>query len=430
MRIKNLFLFAVIALMIFGGSFLKTAEAQIVSPRRAAHPVSPTSGTKAPADAKRAAIANVMRLRQSGAVAGDPCSTAAPINLGQTINGSLTGSDCLLDDETYIDFYSFNGTAGQPVSISMNSGVFDTYLYLLDDAGNIIDENDDSRVNTTDSRIPIGAGVITLPYTGEYILGANSYDSGVTGSYSISVNSDAACGATTLNFNQTVNGTLTASDCGVNIGGELFYTDLYQFNGTAGQQISILQTSTAIDSYLILHTPSGDGSLEDDNSGGGNNARIPESGTFTLPETGVYTIEASSNNSFETGAYVLTLTGPNTPTTTAPNTISTATADPICRFSVRQTEIGIFSNRQTDSPVSISVSAPIRSFPPTTTATAKPTSPFIVTASGIYSVRPPDFSASLTALPETFLFPPISTATAKLKSPFSARQTEFGIPII
>ena len=45
--------------------------------------------------------------------AGDPCETAAPIDIGQTIFGSLTNSDCQLDDGSYADFYIFNGTQGQ-----------------------------------------------------------------------------------------------------------------------------------------------------------------------------------------------------------------------------------------------------------------------------------------------------------------------------
>ncbi|HEX3101776.1 MAG TPA: carboxypeptidase-like regulatory domain-containing protein, partial [Pyrinomonadaceae bacterium] len=70
--------------------------------------------------------------------------------------------------------------------------------------------------------------------------------------------------------------------------------------------------STVFDSYLVMHTPSGANSPEDDDSGGGSDSRIPATGTYTLPETGIYTIEASSFNSLETGAYTINLTGPTT----------------------------------------------------------------------------------------------------------------------
>src|SRR5207253_11054838 len=108
------------------------------------------------------------------------------------------------------------------------------------------------------SRIPIDGGVTILPYTGEYIIGANEYDP-AEGAYTISLNGGgAACATTALAYNQTVNGSLAASDCNVNYFGDIYFTDLYTFSGTAGQQISIAQNSTAVDSYLILHSPSGD----------------------------------------------------------------------------------------------------------------------------------------------------------------------------
>jgi len=307
---KQLFtLLLCFALIVPGSSFITGLNAQTKTKRAARTPQNPKKPTKNPSPEKKAGLANLLAAKKSGNVnLGDPCNTAAPIALGQTIDGSLATGDCTLGDGTFIDFYSFSGTAGQPVYVSMTSGAIDTYLFLIDDLGNVIDENDDSG-DGTDSRIPADGGIITLPYTGEYIIGANSF-SPESGSYSLSLNTDAACVATTIAYNQTVNGTLTTSDCAVNIGSEPFYTDLYKFNGTAGQQVSILMTSTAVDAYLILHTPSGEGSLEDDDSGGGTDARIPESGTFTLPETGTYTIEASTSTSFEVGAYTLTVTGP------------------------------------------------------------------------------------------------------------------------
>jgi hypothetical protein len=303
--------------IIPGSSFITGLNAQTTTKRTARTPLDQSKSQKTPSAIKAPSSQQIVRARKAGNLnAGDPCLETAPITLGQTINGNLAAGDCLLDDGTYIDFYSFSATAGQPISISMNSGVFDTYLILFDDAGNSIYENDDTGTVGTNSRVPIDGGVITLPYTGEYFIGANSYDPD-TGSYTVSLNTDAACATTAIGYNQTVNGNLATSDCAVNIEGEPFYTDLYTFSGTAGQQISIAMNSSAVDSYLILHTPSGDGSLDDDNSGGGTNARIPTTGTFTLPQTGTYTIEASAFNSFEVGAYTLVLTGPTVTVPTA-----------------------------------------------------------------------------------------------------------------
>jgi hypothetical protein len=93
-------------------------------------------------------------------IAGDPCNQAAPIGFGQTINGSLTSSDCRLDDNSYADFYTFSGTQGQQVTINLSSGAFDTYLGLANESGTFVVEDDDGG-GGTNSRI-----VATLPASG------------------------------------------------------------------------------------------------------------------------------------------------------------------------------------------------------------------------------------------------------------------------
>ncbi len=310
MKKQLLFLFVCFSLLTPGSIFITGLNAQTPAKKTARTPTNQSRIQKTSSSLKSPSVQKIARNRKTeNSNVGDPCLETAPITVGQTVNGNLAVTDCQLEDGTLIDFYSFNGTAGQPIFISMNSAAFDTYLYLLDDTGEIIEENDDTGTGTN-SRIPIDGGVITLPYTGEYIIGANQFDP-ATGAYSLTLGTSPACAATPIAYNQTVNGTLASTDCAVNIAGEPFYTDIYTFNGTAGQQISIAMNSAAVNSYLILHTPSGTGSVDDDDSGGGENARIPVgSGLFTLPQTGTYTIEASSFDSFEVGAYTLVLTGP------------------------------------------------------------------------------------------------------------------------
>ena len=319
MKKQLAFLLVCFGLILPASGFLNNVKAQSKGNRATLkNSIKPNNG-KVPAANKSESLQRIAKNRvaakKDGNSVGDPCLEATPITLGQPINNSLASGDCLLDDGTLIDFYSFNGTAGQPISISYNSAQFDTYLYLLDDLAGILDENDDSGTGTN-SRIPVDGGVITLPYTGEYMIGANSFEPD-TGSYTLTLATDAACVATAISYNQTVNGAFANTDCAVNIGGEPFYTDRFTFNGTAGQQISITLNSTAFDTFLILHSPTGDTSVEDNNGGGGTNARIPlGSGTLTLIETGTYTIEASTFDSFGVGAYTLILSGP---TVVAPN---------------------------------------------------------------------------------------------------------------
>jgi kumamolisin len=87
------------------------------------------------------------------------------------------------------------------------------------------------------------------------------------------------------------------------------YADWYSFSGTAGQQVAILLTSSAFDTYLNLIGPSGSVVAYNDDGGGGTNSRIPAtSGYFSLPSSGTYIIEVTSYAANATGNYTLTTT--------------------------------------------------------------------------------------------------------------------------
>ncbi len=234
---------------------------------------------------------------------------STPISFGQTANGTLSTSDCVLSGTTrYVDVYTFSGTAGQQIAVTMNSTAFDTYLYLANSSNQVLIENDDGG-GGTNSRIPPNSGFFTLPATGTYSIWASSYFEGSTGAYSLTLTTNApnACDQLTpIALNQTIGGVLTTSDCLV---GGNWYTDKYSFSGTAGQQIVISMNSSAVDSFLLLYTSGGQFLTSDNDGGGGLNARIPPgTGSFTLPATGNYIIEASTNVGFQTGSYTVALT--------------------------------------------------------------------------------------------------------------------------
>ena len=122
--------------------------------------------------------------------------TATPLG-GTSANGTLGPGDCRSPSRGvrhFADRYSFNGIAGQRVSISMTAtgGGLDPYLYLIGPDGYFVSQNDDI-INNIDinSRIPLG-GAATLPQTGVYIIEATSFDAQGTGSYSITV-TNASC---------------------------------------------------------------------------------------------------------------------------------------------------------------------------------------------------------------------------------------------
>jgi len=237
---------------------------------------------------------------------GGGCPSTA-ISFGQNVNGSLTTSDCIFTGTTrYVDVYNFSGTAGQQIAITMNSTAFDTYLYLLNSSNQIITEDDDGG-GGTNSRIPPGTGFFTLPSTGTYTIWATSFSQGSTGTYSLNLTTNApnACDQISpIALNQSINGSLAATDCLV----DNKYTDKYSFSGTAGQQIVVTMNSGTMDSYLRLYNSSNQLIASDDDGGGGLNSRIPPgSGSFVLPTTGTYRIEATTFVAQQTGSYTVSL---------------------------------------------------------------------------------------------------------------------------
>lgn len=103
--------------------------------------------------------------------------------IDQTITERLSAASETLDDGSYYNLPTFSGTAGQSIVIEMRSRDFDTYLILFDEQGNRIAENDDDGT-TTDAEISL-----TLPATGSYVVVANSYAAGETGTYTLRIRS-------------------------------------------------------------------------------------------------------------------------------------------------------------------------------------------------------------------------------------------------
>ncbi len=102
------------------------------------------------------------------------------------VQGALTTGDAVLEDGSLYDEYTFSGSSGQQITISLISQDFDPYLILLDPQGRRISENDDVSRNNRNSRL-----VITLPSTGTYTVVANSYESGRNGEYEIKIEAGA-----------------------------------------------------------------------------------------------------------------------------------------------------------------------------------------------------------------------------------------------
>jgi hypothetical protein len=117
---------------------------------------------------------------------GTTCPPSSAISYNQTVGGTLATTDCLLSGGNYYDGYTFSGSAGQQIAVSMSSSAFDTYLYLLGPSGNPVAEDDDGG-GGLNSRIPAGSSFLTLPSNGTYTIRASSFSPGSTGAYSLTL---------------------------------------------------------------------------------------------------------------------------------------------------------------------------------------------------------------------------------------------------
>lgn len=106
---------------------------------------------------------------------------------GSTTNDELTmtGSCRIPDDSSYVDFYSFDGTAGQQVTITMSAS-YDTFLFLLDPSATTA-ATDDNSGGGTNARI-----VFTLTSTGTWFIAANSLAANTFGNYSLTLTCGSA----------------------------------------------------------------------------------------------------------------------------------------------------------------------------------------------------------------------------------------------
>jgi hypothetical protein len=153
--------------VVMGGAAVSdsTGRAQVVSW------VLGTPGT----NRLNASVAGVPAIVVFTATSTVPCGSLG-YTLYATVSGVLLPNRCTVSWRN-AELYSFTVTTQQCVDLRMSSSEFDTYLYLLDGAGNVLAENDDS-----------GGGYNSLIRRhlapGSYSLGAAAFAGG-TGAFQL-----------------------------------------------------------------------------------------------------------------------------------------------------------------------------------------------------------------------------------------------------
>lgn len=221
------------------------------------------------------------------------------ITLNEAIIGEIT-------DEYFARFYTFAGTQGDVITITMRSAVgdLDPYLILVDPDGRQIARNDDGADLGFNSELD----KVVLSKTGEYTIVATRYQHilGITqGTFQLSVTTDRgesqnAIQNASIEYDVPQRGTLD--------GGNF---DYYTFYAQAGDviDISYVRLSGDLNPILRLEDAFGlelawnDTDLLDETQNF-ENAAIRN---FVIPQTGYYVIVAAYGGR-TTGDYALTLT--------------------------------------------------------------------------------------------------------------------------
>ncbi|MBL8536109.1 MAG: caspase family protein [Hyphomonadaceae bacterium] len=127
-----------------------------------------------------------LQINPAQGVTPDLAGAAETFAAGQTMNGALQQGDETLQSGEFVDTYRFQGRQGERVVIDMSSAQVDPYLILVAPSG-AQEDNDDRSQSDRNARIET-----TLAETGEYRIGATSYQPGESGAYVVTLQQGAA----------------------------------------------------------------------------------------------------------------------------------------------------------------------------------------------------------------------------------------------
>ncbi len=249
---------------------------------------------------------------------------------GAPVQGTLDRNSSVLPaDNSFFNAYTFDARAGQRVVIDMISDEIDAYLILLAPDGRDLAQNDDGG-SGTNARLEL-----QLPSNGTYTILANSFGSGESGRYNLRLSTSgtpSSSSSPSPPSRPPVAPMLSPSvppgpprgssppssptsqeilrregvlgqDSAVLPGDGSLYNE-YDFEGRAGQSVTIDLESDDFDTYLILLGPDGQVvAANDDISPDNLNSRI----SITLPRSGTYRAIANSYDATGRGRYVITI---------------------------------------------------------------------------------------------------------------------------
>lgn len=261
--------------------------------------------------------------------AASPVAAQIPIRAGQAVTGRLVPTDQKFSDGSRYKMYAFAGNKGDTVAVDLSSDDFDANLLVADASGNSLTRNDDSgeKCNARLTFVP--------PATGNYRIYANSSAQAELGEYKLTLTRGRAAAAADtvcrgfgriagmIEVGQTTTGNLTSDD--PELSSDSTYYQRWVMPVRANQAFTVDLVSDDFDAYVWLTRGRGDKIIDNDDGGGGCNARL----VYTAPDDHPLRIvvNTASRPRRQTGRFTLRVTDGAATTETKGN----------CRFSAPAT---------------------------------------------------------------------------------------------
>ena len=234
-----------------------------------------------------------------------PCTFTQAIDLNGGYIQRLNAASCKGADGQPVDYYGFTLSADSLALAVVTSSAVDAFLTLFDSSGNPLRSDDNGY---------IGIDPLIVQYlpAGSYKLAVRSATSSAGGLYQVDLRTvegprPALCSPSApLNMGATVNGNLTYTACQYP---DQTFADVYAFTLDNDNTVDLQMASSNFDAYLVLLDAKGNVVDEDDNGGGGTNARI-----VSPLAAGTYFVVAKPAGSYlDHGSYSLSAKAADSP---------------------------------------------------------------------------------------------------------------------
>lgn len=207
------------------------------------------------------------------------------LSMGDVGSGFLSSSSASIQDNRPVQKWTFQGNAGDRVTIGVQSDDYDSYLYFFGPGMSEVQTDDDG-----------GAGynseiTVTLAADGTFTIGAAALSSGSSGSYTVSISepidpTNLPTAGRELRIGAMETGFLS-EQVDLRYDGQL--VQAWTFRARAGERVTFDQISEDFDSYLRVTGP-GMSELTNDDGGEDLHSRL----TVTFPQNGTYRVIAGS----------------------------------------------------------------------------------------------------------------------------------------